>query len=69
MLALVADVRLADIDALAHCDPAGLRLDLDHLLGRVEHDLPELSDAIARSYLSHLQASRQLARRDITEPT
>jgi uncharacterized alpha-E superfamily protein len=59
-LALLTELRLADPEALAQPGSTGGRAALDALLDRFESDLPRLSDAIARGYLSHLQASRQL---------
>jgi uncharacterized circularly permuted ATP-grasp superfamily protein/uncharacterized alpha-E superfamily protein len=61
MMAALMDLRLADIDVLARANDAGVRGDLDRLLRRLEAELPILSDTITRNYLSHAQASRQLA--------
>jgi uncharacterized circularly permuted ATP-grasp superfamily protein/uncharacterized alpha-E superfamily protein len=61
MMTALMDLRLADIDVLARANDAGLRADLDSLLRRLEAELPVLSDTITRNYLSHAQASRQLA--------
>jgi uncharacterized circularly permuted ATP-grasp superfamily protein/uncharacterized alpha-E superfamily protein len=61
MLAALAELRLADIDVLATANEAGVRRDLDALLRRLEAEMPILSDSITRNYLSHAQASRQLA--------
>jgi uncharacterized alpha-E superfamily protein len=61
MLAALMHLRLADIDALAGANDHGVRQGLDELLSRLEAELPVLSDTITRNYLSHAQASRQLA--------
>jgi uncharacterized circularly permuted ATP-grasp superfamily protein/uncharacterized alpha-E superfamily protein len=61
MMGALTDLRLADIDALARANDAGVRADLDALMRRLEADLPLLSDAITRDYLSHATASRQMA--------
>jgi uncharacterized alpha-E superfamily protein len=61
MMATLMHLRLADIDVLAHANDAGVRYDLDELLKKLTTDLPVLSDTITRNYLSHAQASRQLA--------
>jgi uncharacterized alpha-E superfamily protein len=61
MLAALMHLRLADIDVLARANERGLRQGLDELLTRLEAELPVLSDTITRNYLSHAQASRQLA--------
>ena len=61
MMAALTELRLADIDALARINDAGVRADLDALMRRLEADLPLLSDAITRDYLSHATASRQMA--------
>ena len=61
MMAALMHLRLADIDALASANDAGIRQGLDEMLKRLEGELPVLSDTITRNYLSHAQASRQLA--------
>jgi uncharacterized alpha-E superfamily protein len=52
-------LRVADIDQLAQADASGHRRDLQELLARLEGEIPVLSDALTRSYFSHLQLSRQ----------
>jgi uncharacterized alpha-E superfamily protein len=60
MLAALTDLRLADVESLAR--PAdGVRGGLDFLLTRLGGQLPQLSDQITQSYLTHVQATRQLA--------
>jgi uncharacterized circularly permuted ATP-grasp superfamily protein/uncharacterized alpha-E superfamily protein len=60
VLANLTEVRLAELDALARADETGRRPRLERLLGRLQADLPVLSDVIAASYFSHLQTSRHL---------
>jgi uncharacterized alpha-E superfamily protein len=60
MMAALTNLRLADINLLARAS-GGVRGDLDALLEGLGADLPVLSDTITRNYLSHAQASRQLA--------
>ena len=59
-LAAVTAVRLADPDRLAAVE-IDHRPALGDLLDRLAVDLPAVSDALGRQYLSHLQAPRQLA--------
>jgi uncharacterized circularly permuted ATP-grasp superfamily protein/uncharacterized alpha-E superfamily protein len=61
MMGALMHMRLADIDVLARASDAGVRQELDTLLARLEAEVPALSDTITRDYLSHAQASRQLA--------
>ncbi|HLJ09534.1 MAG TPA: circularly permuted type 2 ATP-grasp protein [Planctomycetaceae bacterium] len=61
MLAALTAVRLGDADRLAAVDPSGRRADLEQLLNEAAQSLPAVSDAITQTYLSHLQASRQLS--------
>jgi uncharacterized alpha-E superfamily protein len=61
MLAALTDLRLADIEALAKATDRGVRVSLDGLLARLGDQLPALSDKITQSYLTHVQATRQLA--------
>jgi len=60
VLAVLTELRLADLDALTQAKPSGLREQLDTLLSRIEADLPVVSEAIAASFFSHLQTSRHL---------
>ncbi len=61
VLSALTDLRLADINLLAVADSQSNRPQLDALLSLLAKDLPALSDAISRHYLSHLQPSRHLA--------
>ncbi len=61
-LAALSRVRLADVSELARAEPGGKRPKLDELLSRLAEDLPALSDAITRSYLSHAEALRRVER-------
>jgi uncharacterized circularly permuted ATP-grasp superfamily protein/uncharacterized alpha-E superfamily protein len=61
MLAALTDLRLADIEVLALSEAPGRRPALDALLGRLAQQLPNLSDKITQSYLTHIQATRQLS--------
>ncbi|MGE5755544.1 MAG: circularly permuted type 2 ATP-grasp protein [Planctomycetaceae bacterium] len=63
ILSSLTGLRVADIDQLALVSPSGQRPELDRLLAGMEADLPLLSDALTRDYLTHLQASRQFAHR------
>jgi uncharacterized circularly permuted ATP-grasp superfamily protein/uncharacterized alpha-E superfamily protein len=67
VLANLTEVRLAELDALVHPDETGRRPRLERLLGRLEADLPVLSNIIAASYFSHLQTSRHLSSPDPRE--
>jgi uncharacterized circularly permuted ATP-grasp superfamily protein/uncharacterized alpha-E superfamily protein len=60
LLGLWTAVRLADPEDLARADGAGRRATLQALLSRCITDLPALSDALTRRYLSHVVPSRQL---------
>lgn len=59
ILSTLTRLRVADIDQLAQADASGHRRDLQELLARIEGEIPVLSDALTRSYFSHLQLSRQ----------
>jgi uncharacterized alpha-E superfamily protein len=61
MLTTLTALRVANVVALVEPNSEGRRPELDDLLGRVASALPELSDAITQTYLSHLQTSRHLA--------
>ncbi len=52
ILDLVARVRLANIAGLAHPGPAGVRTELQELLGHMISSLPKLSEAITRRYFN-----------------
>ena len=60
-MAALTDLRLANIDGLARATDEGVRQDLDDLLTRLGKQIPLLSDKITQNYLTHVQASRQLA--------
>jgi len=60
-LAALARVRLADVSELCRVE-AGKRLRLAELLARTLADLPALSDALTRSYLSHAGEARRIER-------
>ena len=57
----LATLRLAEIEELCQSDAQGKRTNLAHLLTRVDEDMAALSDIVTRQFLSHAQASRQLA--------
>jgi uncharacterized circularly permuted ATP-grasp superfamily protein/uncharacterized alpha-E superfamily protein len=59
-LELRADLQLADVEALATPGPDGTRGELMARLERWTAMLPELSDSLSASYLSHATVSRQL---------
>jgi uncharacterized circularly permuted ATP-grasp superfamily protein/uncharacterized alpha-E superfamily protein len=61
-LAAHTRVRLSDPIALARTRDDGKRLALDELLSRLAEELPGLSDALTRSFLSHAEAARRLDR-------
>jgi uncharacterized circularly permuted ATP-grasp superfamily protein/uncharacterized alpha-E superfamily protein len=67
MSALTA-LRLADMTDLALPDAGGQRARLAELLGRLFGYLTALSDSLTRTYLSHLQTSRQLSTVPVTLP-
>ena len=52
ILDLVARVRLANVAGLAHPGPAGVRTELQELLGHMISSLPKLSEAITRRYFN-----------------
>ena len=57
----LATLRLTAIEELCKADAQGKRVNLAHLLTRVDEDMASLSDIVTRQFLSHAQASRQLA--------
>jgi uncharacterized alpha-E superfamily protein len=59
-IAALAELQLADADALAVADAAGRRPTLTALLKRLDAQLPALSDSLSSSYLSHAAVSRNL---------
>jgi uncharacterized circularly permuted ATP-grasp superfamily protein/uncharacterized alpha-E superfamily protein len=69
MLAALTALRLADVSQLALADTDGSRPRLKELLDRLAKDLPDLSDSITQSYLSHLQIARHLAGTDGADGT
>jgi uncharacterized circularly permuted ATP-grasp superfamily protein/uncharacterized alpha-E superfamily protein len=58
-------IRGADMDDLARLGPDGRRAALDAFLADLEREVPLLSDTLTRTYLTHLQASRQYASRPV----
>jgi len=60
-MAALADLRLANMAGLARATGEGVRQDLDELLTRLGKQILLLSDKITQNYLTHVQASRQLA--------
>jgi uncharacterized alpha-E superfamily protein len=60
-MASLTDLQLANIDGLAQATDEGVRQNLDELLTRLGRQIPLLSDKITENYLTHVQASRQLA--------
>lgn len=63
MLGALTRLRLVEVTALAEPDDDGSRPGLQALVAALSDELMALSDSITRSYLSHLQPSRHLARR------
>ncbi len=61
MTAVLAGLRLADIDTLCHVDQEGQHKALDRLLARLAGQLRSLSDGITHTYLVHAGPSRQMA--------
>ncbi len=61
LLDALSRLQNADLAALAEPDFAHRRSTLDTFLSALEAELPKLSDALTRTYLTHLQASRQYA--------
>ncbi|HEY1600761.1 MAG TPA: circularly permuted type 2 ATP-grasp protein [Pirellulales bacterium] len=61
VLSLLSAVRMADVETLRRLPRHGERTKLDRLLGRVNDQLPRLSDMIAHKYLVHSGTPRQLA--------
>ena len=57
----LTELRLADMESLSAATGAGERKELLALLNKLGEQLPLLSDTITQSYLTHVQASRQLA--------
>jgi uncharacterized circularly permuted ATP-grasp superfamily protein/uncharacterized alpha-E superfamily protein len=60
-LAALTDLRQANMDGLAQATSEGVRRDLEELLARVRKQIFFLSERITENYLTHVQASRQLA--------
>ncbi len=59
----IAQLRTVDLASLAEPDLAGRRVELDFFLAALEAELSRLSDSLTRTYLTHVQASRQYATR------
>ncbi|MEM1213191.1 MAG: circularly permuted type 2 ATP-grasp protein [Planctomycetota bacterium] len=60
VLAMLASLRLADLDELVDVDEAGRRTTLARLLESLDDRLPEFSDLLSRRYLTHVQAGQRL---------
>ncbi len=60
-LSLLARLRLADVHELSRVE-AGKRLALEDVLARTSEELPAVSDALSRSYLSHSGEVRRTER-------
>jgi hypothetical protein len=61
VLAVTSAVRLADVRALAEADDAGMRRELDTLLGDWSAMLSELAYVVSHKYLVHSGPAHQLA--------
>lgn len=61
ILDALARLRAADVVRLAEFGPSGRRDHLEAFLADLQASLPRLSDDLTRTYLTHLQASRQYA--------
>jgi uncharacterized alpha-E superfamily protein len=62
ILVALTRLRVAEIGRLARVDQSGYRPELEDLLGKIETDIPILSDALTRNYFSHLEPPRQFSR-------
>ncbi|HVU85947.1 MAG TPA: circularly permuted type 2 ATP-grasp protein [Pirellulales bacterium] len=61
VLSLLTAVRMTEAETLRKLPRRGERTKLDRLLGRLNEQLPRLSDLIAHKYLVHAGTPRQLA--------
>ncbi len=61
VMVALTDLRLADLEILAHANDEGVRTNLDDLLTRLAEQLPLFSNKITENYLTHVQAVRQMA--------
>jgi uncharacterized alpha-E superfamily protein len=61
VLAILSDLRLAQVHRLAEVDASGLRHNLERLLHQTGQRLSELASSISHTYLVHAGPSRQLA--------
>jgi len=61
VLSMLAGIRLADVEALILLDEQGVRLELHHLLSKLDDTLPEFSDGLNRQYLTHAQPGKALS--------
>jgi len=59
-LEALTHLRLADIETLVPISQDRVRVDLDQLLVKISHLLPNLSNALTNSYFSHTEQPRQL---------
>ena len=59
-LSILAELQLAEVDALTRPNAAGARPVLGELLGRLARQIPALSESLSSGYLSHAVISRHL---------
>jgi hypothetical protein len=59
-LAILAELQLADVEAVSRADARGARPALRELLERLAVQIPALSESLSSGYLSHAVASRHL---------
>lgn len=62
VLRAIADLRLLDFPGLARDAEGAERARLGDILERLRVEIPEISDSLTRSWLSHAETSRQLSR-------
>jgi len=61
VLAMLASIRLAEVESLVAQDAGGTRCSLDNLLTLLADRLPEFSDLITREYLTHAKPAKSLS--------
>jgi len=61
-LALLTEVRLADVESIGSSDGGGMRADLAALLGRQSAALSELADALGRRYFNVVEKDAKWVR-------
>lgn len=64
VLRATTDLKLLDFPAIAREPSGSERERLGQYLARLREDLPQVSDALTRSWLSHAETTRQLSRVD-----